>query len=348
MFIYSIFIGLSLNILFAQDTTFYCNDWAQESIESYIIENNVWGAGSLNNYDQCIYITDNSMFGWTWDWPNEGYHVKSYPEVMFGKKPWSSTSTHPSMPLKAVDVESFIVDFDLEMEAEGSYNLAFEFWVTSDSLSDHNGITTEVMIWTAGEGLQAAGEHISTPYFDGYFYKLYRAEFDNWIYYAFVSEEDQFSGTLNIHNFINYMISTDHLTAHEFIANFEMGNEVVYGTGQTDIKAYSVSVNQQLMIKDLSLNASSFKLNNPTPNPFNPSTTISYEINNPNQVSMSIYDLNGKLVRSLMNRYHDKGSFSINWDGKNNHGDHISAGLYILKMMSGNLDLRTKKITLLK
>ena len=63
------------------------------------------------------------------------------PEVMFGKKPWSSTSTHPSMPLKAVDVESFIVDFDLEMEAEGSYNLAFEFWVTSDSLSDHNGIT---------------------------------------------------------------------------------------------------------------------------------------------------------------------------------------------------------------
>ena len=118
MFIYSIFIGLSLNILFAQDTTFYCNDWAQESIESYIIENNVWGAGSLNNYDQCIYITDNSMFGWTWDWPNEGYHVKSYPEVMFGKKPWSSTSTHPSMPLKAVDVESFIVDFDLEMEAE--------------------------------------------------------------------------------------------------------------------------------------------------------------------------------------------------------------------------------------
>ena len=144
------------------------------------------------------------------------------------------------------------------------------------------------------------------------------------------------------------MISTDHLIAHEFIANFEMGNEVVYGTGQTDIKAYSVSVNQQLMIKDLSLNASSLKLNNPTPNPFNPSTTIFYEINNPNQVSMSIYDINGKLVRSLMNKYHDKGSFSINWDGKNNHGDHVSAGLYILKMMSGNLDLRTKKITLLK
>ena len=46
-------------MLFAQDTTFYCNDWVQESIDSYIIENNVWGAGSLNNYDQCIYITDN-------------------------------------------------------------------------------------------------------------------------------------------------------------------------------------------------------------------------------------------------------------------------------------------------
>ena len=63
---------------------------------------------------------------------------------------------------------------------------------------------------------------------------------------------------------------------------------------------------------------------------------------------MSIYDLNGKLVRSLINKNHDRGFFSINWDGKNNNGDHVSAGLYILKMMTGNADVRTKKITLLQ
>ena len=188
--------------LFSQDTTFNCQGWAQQSIDSYIIENNIWGQGNIDNFSQCIYLVDNDDFGWNWDWPNEGYHVKSYPEVMFGKKPWSNSSTHPSMPLKVHDVESFIVNFEVELEASGSYNLAFEFWVTSDSLSNQDGITTEVMIWTAGEQLQAAGEHISTPYFDGYFYKLYRAEFENWIYYAFVSQEDQFQGTLNIYNFI--------------------------------------------------------------------------------------------------------------------------------------------------
>ena len=91
---------LWLSIIFSQDTTFICGDWEQESFGSYILENNVWGQGDITNYSQCIFLVDNGHFGWKWDWPNEGSHVKSYPEVMFGKKPWSSSSTHSSMPLQ--------------------------------------------------------------------------------------------------------------------------------------------------------------------------------------------------------------------------------------------------------
>ena len=59
----------------------------------------------------------------------DGIARSEFNEVMFGKKPWSSSSTHSSMPLQVQNVESFVVEFDLEMQASGSYNLAFEFWV---------------------------------------------------------------------------------------------------------------------------------------------------------------------------------------------------------------------------
>ena len=67
------------------------------------------------------------------------------------------------------------------------------------------------MIWTSNSFLQPAGNQISIVYFDGYFYKMFRADFDNWVYYAFVSEIDQHNGNLKIHDFINYMVSTGHL-----------------------------------------------------------------------------------------------------------------------------------------
>ncbi|MFL2997229.1 MAG: GH12 family glycosyl hydrolase domain-containing protein [Candidatus Neomarinimicrobiota bacterium] len=344
---YILMFPLWLSIIFSQDTTFICGDWEQESFGSYILENNVWGQGDITDYSQCIFLVDNGHFGWKWDWPNEGSHVKSYPEVMFGKKPWSSSSTHSSMPLKVQNVESFVVEFDLEMQASGSYNLAFEFWVTSDSLSNETGIVREVMIWTAGEGIMAAGNHISTPYFDGYFYKLYKAQFDNWIYYAFVSEEDQFEGTLYIHNFINYMSSQDHLGSGEYIANFELGNEVVHGSGQTDIKSYSVSVNQSLEIPKLKNTKFSGRVFNPAPNPFNPSTEISYELIRSSDVRVSVYDIRGKKIHDLLNEKQGIGTHSVQWSGTDHQNRPVSAGLYFCKVKIGEL-LTTKKILLLK
>ena len=99
------------------------------------------------------------------------------------------------------------MNFDLTIEASGNYNLAFEFWVTEDSMSSQDQITNEVMIWTANSLLQPAGEQIAVFFSNGYYYDLYRAEFDDWIYYAFVSQIDQYERTL--------AVSYTHLRAHE-------------------------------------------------------------------------------------------------------------------------------------
>ena len=337
----------SISFVQTQDTTFQCNPWVLQPFGSYLIENNVWGQGNINNFSQCIYTTTDSVFGWNWDWPSIGTNVKAYPEIIFGKKPWSSNSTNNVLPIMIDNIETFEVSFDIQTEANGYYNLAFEFWVTADSLSNENEITTEVMIWTSNSLLQPAGEQISIVFVDGYYYNLYKADFDNWIYYAFVSDVDQYNSTLNIHNFINYMISTGHLNPNEYLGSFEFGNEIVYGVGQTNINHYSISVNQTLgILKQNKIKKDYLLVYNPTPNPFNPVTTLRYDLTEDSFVNITIYDMLGNVVNNLVNANQSSGYKSIQWNATNNQGSPASAGLYLYTIQAGEFR-QTKKMVLL-
>ena len=345
MRVFLIFLFFSYS--YSQDTTYACNGWAQNEVGHYIIENNIWGQGSITNFSQCIYTTNNLKYGWTWNWPNQGTNVKAYPEVIFGKKPWSDTSTHESLPQKVSSIETFVVEFDVDISASGSYNLAFEFWVTSDSLSNEEGITTEVMIWTAGDFLQPAGSMIAEVEFNGIGYSLYKSNFENWVYYAFISDQEQLNGTLYIHDFIQYMIDNNYLYVNDFIANMEMGNEVVSGLGRTDVNQFSVSVNESLNMKASTININSYRLFNAKPNPFNPLTTINYYIPNRDYVNITIYDLRGRIVKTLINSIQPSGYKAITWNSKNNLGHSVNSGVYLYRIQTGGF-FQTKKAILLK
>ena len=341
------FTFVLISIGSSQDTSFYCDPWAQEPYGDYLIENNVWGQGTINEFSQCIFTTNDSSFGWNWYWPEVGYNVKAYPEIIFGKKPWSTTSTTYELPMKISMVETFEVNFDLTIEASGNYNLAFEFWVTEDSISSQDQITNEVMIWTANSLLQPAGEQIAVFFSDGYYYDLFRAEFNDWIYYAFVSQTDQQEGTLNVHNFINYMVATGYLNPNEYLASFELGNEIVNGSGQTNIRQYSISVNQTLSIF--------IDLNNKTtlgkfavaPNPFNSKTTFKYHLYEKSLVRITIFDLNGSVIKDLFYGFQYPGLNTINWNGVDNIGTNVPSGVYFSSIRLEDRTL-TNKIMLLK
>jgi hypothetical protein len=64
------------------------------------------------------------------------------------------------------------------------------------------------------------------------------------------------------------------------------------------------------------------------PNPFNPSTTISWEQPAGGQVEISIYDINGRKVRTLLKKHTDAGSHSIAWDGTDDFSHRLSTGVY--------------------
>ncbi len=91
-----------------------------------------------------------------------------------------------------------------------------------------------------------------------------------------------------------------------------------------------------------------FELSQNFPNPFNPSTEILFTVGNDELVSLNIYDIQGRLVSSLIdNSFYSAGSYKKNWDGKNQYGTQVPSGMYLYKLESAN-QIITRKMVLMK
>ncbi|MCK4546353.1 MAG: T9SS type A sorting domain-containing protein [Candidatus Eisenbacteria sp.] len=84
------------------------------------------------------------------------------------------------------------------------------------------------------------------------------------------------------------------------------------------------------------------------PNPFNPSTTISFENRVRERISLKVYDTTGRLVRTLIaGNATAPGAHVVGWDGKNDHGEPVASGVYLCRLEGEKRNL-TKKMLLLK
>ncbi|MGE5412479.1 MAG: alpha-amylase family glycosyl hydrolase [Clostridiales bacterium] len=99
--------------------------------------------------------------------------------------------------------------------------------------------------------------------------------------------------------------------------------------------------------RDNSTVVNSFALGQNYPNPFNPSTVISYQIASPSNVSLKIYDLLGREIKTLINQQQNSGSYHVEWKGDNNQGMKVSGGLYLYRLEAGNY-VSTRKMMLIK
>ena len=90
-----------------------------------------------------------------------------------------------------------------------------------------------------------------------------------------------------------------------------------------------------------------FALAQNMPNPFNPATTISYEVPEAGAVKLIVYNLLGQQVRTLVNETIEAGFYTIAWDGADEFGRQVASGIYIYKMDSGSFSA-TKRMMFLK
>ena len=91
-----------------------------------------------------------------------------------------------------------------------------------------------------------------------------------------------------------------------------------------------------------------FALHQNYPNPFNPSTTISFSASQRGPAMLEIYDLTGRLVRTLLSGEVAAGNHSVLWDGRNERGTSVGSGVYFYRLKLGTDFVSSKKMILMR
>lgn len=90
-----------------------------------------------------------------------------------------------------------------------------------------------------------------------------------------------------------------------------------------------------------------YKIDEPFPNPFNPTCTIRYEIPRSGQVNLLVFDVSGSLVRTLVDGWREPGVYMEVWDGKGEDGSVLPSGVYLLRLEAAGFGA-TRKMAILR
>ncbi|MDP8202537.1 MAG: T9SS type A sorting domain-containing protein, partial [Candidatus Tenebribacter burtonii] len=99
--------------------------------------------------------------------------------------------------------------------------------------------------------------------------------------------------------------------------------------------------------EDIQSSINNIQLSN-YPNPFNPTTTISFSIQNDSEVNLSIYNIKGQKINTLAHNEFTKGNHSVIWNGIDENNNLVSSGVYLYKLNVNGKFESMKKCILLK
>jgi Glycosyl hydrolase family 12 len=221
----------------------------------YRVYNNVWNKEAAHGpHQQSIFsrsAAERPAFGWQWRWPSSD-GVVAYPEVIYGDTPWD-LKPHHGAPLLPVRLGSrrVIVDYEASFEAGGICNMAFEFWTVSSLPASPSAITHEVMIWIDNKDMTPAGTWTDVFTLGGTTYDMFVHEGhgdasgknpQKWTYVAFLARKPVLEGPLDISAFAAFLQSRGLLGGNLSMTSLELGNEIVTGSGRTEVRRYKVTV----------------------------------------------------------------------------------------------------------
>lgn len=215
----------------------------------YRIENNWWGKSlAVGDHSQSIFLREPDgevVFGWDWSWVGTG--VVAYPNVFFGDSPFDQTRTTRALPIR-VGSRRITAQFEVLTEATGTWNTSFDAFFTATPSGPR---THELMIWTDGERMAPAGEIVGEVEVSGTVYDLFwEPEMDlseyGWpepfVYAAYRAREPVRAGPLDLGAFLDDLVARGYLTEDVYLACIGFGNEVVLGTGHTEVRGYAIEL----------------------------------------------------------------------------------------------------------
>jgi len=169
----------------------------------------------------------------------------------------------------------------------------------------------------------------------------------SYIRFIVTSDKDSITNMYKVpyHHIEHYM--------HEAGVEFISGTWTIIATdGTHDVSAsngpFTLTIDgSKLNVNDSDPIPVTFALHANYPNPFNPTTTISYDLPEQAQVTLGIYDLLGKKIKTLVKQSQDAGNKIAVWDGTDYLGRQVSAGVYLYQIQAGEFR-QTRKMLLLK
>jgi hypothetical protein len=145
----------------------------------------------------------------------------------------------------------------------------------------------------------------------------------------------------------------------KFAATDDYGETTILKVYALQVEEYSMSpanfIDRNLIItENLSIADShrgyiptTYQLNQNFPNPFNPVTTITFQIPQYDRVIIAVYNIRGQEVKTLTHAYLNPGAYSVTWNGSDNAGNPVPAGIYIYSLNTQSYH-SNRKLVLLK
>jgi hypothetical protein len=179
---------------------------------------------------------------------------------------------------------------------------------------------------------------------------------DSYVTYKLTVKLDYF-GTTYINEYENIADTTFGVSAYEYailMTNLNLPRwNIDYTIEASDGEYTIMSDDGEFVFENTSLSIKNgilpkeFVLHQNHPNPFNPITSLRYDLPNDGLVNITIYDMMGRLVKTLVNGSQTAGFKSIQWNATNDRNEPVSAGLYLYTIQAGEFR-QTKKMVLLK
>lgn len=241
--------------------TISCDEYYNLETKHGVLTNNVWNKHAAESapWKQCIEkrtIDGIVQYGWSWSWPFKRRVIYSQPQIKVGASPWAP---HPkfndAFPLKISELDNLTINHELEVLSNGDHNNVTTMWLLTEAYKGNEVrpdlIVAEVMIWTYStkNHFNPAGKrHSEFKVGDDVWEVWYQKNWDDksgvnnnqWTSLSFRVQESSMSTSIPALELLQFAVNEELISEELYIADVELGNEVMSGSGMTWVKGFSV------------------------------------------------------------------------------------------------------------
>ena len=223
-------------------------EWDRIQDGEYLVENCTWNVqAATNKWSQTIFCDPaTGSRGWRWDFSGENGATKTYPEIIYGRKPYAIyQSTTPRLPV-ALAAAQFRLEYDYAAKADGRYNTTTDIAFTDSTNPGPANVRAKLMIWFDRRNMPFFEEkEKKRAVIGGRQHQVYinrdHVEPDGkWVFIALLPEDLPARGELNLKEYFDYALSEGALKPDWILSSIEAGSEIAYGKGEITFKRFVV------------------------------------------------------------------------------------------------------------